>query len=97
MSKLHLMNFIRGHYGYKGVQFTQVEDTPEPYYAHQMAYRLPTVFEKSNTGIPLCSDPMIHNIILPQIGLPNKKNKNNTGYPLCLGNSIQGDDSAPIP
>ena len=39
----------------------------------QMPYRETTVFGKRHTGIPLCSDPMIQNIIRPQIGLPQDK------------------------
>ena len=35
-------------------------------------YRETTVFGKRHTGRPLCSDPMIQNIILPQIGLPQE-------------------------
>ena len=38
-----------------------------------MPYRETTVFGKRHTGRPLCSDPMIQNIILPQIGLPQDK------------------------
>ena len=47
-----------------------------------MPYRETTVFGKRHTGRPLYSDPMIQNIILPQIGLPQDK---------YLRNAIQGD------
>ena len=40
-------------------------------------YRMPTVFWKRNTGSPLCLDPMIKHIILPQVGSAQNKNKHN--------------------
>ena len=43
-------------------------------------YRKTTVFWKRHTGIPLCLDPMIHNIILPQIGLAPENNAMQKGH-----------------
>ena len=63
---------------------------------NKMPYRGPIVFGKRHTGGPLCSDPMIQNIILPQICLPQHKIKKcHTGGPLCLGNAIQGAHCVP--
>ena len=39
-------------------------------------YRKSSVFRKHHTGRPLCLDPMIRNIILPQIGLAQDQIKN---------------------
>ena len=62
-----------------------------------MPYREATVFGKRHTGKPMCSDPMIQHIILPQIGLSQKQIKKcNTGGQLCLGNAIQGTNCVPI-
>ena len=49
---------------------------------YNMPYRETTVFGKRHTGRPLYSDPMIQNIILPQIGLPQEK---------YFKHAIQGD------
>ena len=43
-------------------------------------------------------NPMVQNIILPQIGLPQETFKKcHTGGSLCLGNAIQGNHWVPIP
>ena len=42
----------------------------------KLPYREATVFGKRHTGNQLCTDPMIQNIILPQIGLSQKQIKN---------------------
>ena len=50
------------------------------------------MFGKRHTGRPLCSDPMIQHIILPQIGLSQKQIKKcHTGEQLCLGNGRHVD------
>ena len=67
-----------------------------------MPCRGPLWFGNAIQGVPLCSEPMIQNIILPQIGLAQEKNKNNiiqgahlcfwkrhTGGPLCLDSMIK--------
>ena len=42
-----------------------------------MQYMEAIVFGNHHTGRPLCSNPMIQNIILPKIGLPQENIKQN--------------------
>ena len=50
-------------------------------------YMETTVFGKGHAGRPLCCDPMIQHIILPQMGLPRKRKtpsgKHHAGRPPC--------------
>ena len=42
---------------------------------YNTSYGEATGFRKRHTGIPLCSVPMVQNIVLPQIGLDQENHK----------------------